>query len=267
MPAPAQLPDPFALLPVVPWEPRATRSLSVCGAPVELVWLPDRKLRTGAPSADRPSFRTDIAARIVNQEELWSDAEVTLTPNRFPFASPHGLLWTKQATREAPLSLLRTAIEMATAHGGSALANCIGAAASIPRAHVHLVRTRSTWLPELPVSPTAHAEVLAGLDDVTAADTRDVPFHAVRIAGEPAARARAAHRLLTQRMTAAFNLIDDGTHCWVFPRAEETPAPHFPYALGAAELHGQWCYGDREPFETATSADLERALALACRSH
>ena len=32
--------------------------------------------------------------------------------------------------------------------------------------------------------------------------------------------------------------------------ATETPAPHFPQALGSAEVWGRWCHQDREAFET-----------------
>jgi hypothetical protein len=64
-------------------------------------------------------------------------------------------------------------------------------------------------------------------------------------------------------MTAAVNAVAADEAVFVYPRSIETPAPHFPYALGAAELWGRWCYTEREPFERATGADLERALVAA----
>ena len=64
-------------------------------------------------------------------------------------------------------------------------------------------------------------------------------------------------------MTSAWNVIVQDGAAWLYPRRAETPAPHFPYALGAAEVWGRWCYLDREPFDAATGAALERALALA----
>lgn len=61
----------------------------------------------------------------------------------------------------------------------------------------------------------------------------------------------------------AFNLVDDGTTTWLLPRALETPTPHFPQALGAAELWGRWCYDDEGAFRAATGSDLAAALAAA----
>jgi len=90
-----------------------------------------------------------------------------------------------------------------------------------------------------------------------------VPFCLLAVKGPQPARAAALQALQLCRMTAAVNVVAQDEVAWVFPRRTETPAPHFPYALGAAEVWGRWCYAEREPFERATAADLERALALA----
>ena len=74
-------------------------------------------------------------------------------------------------------------------------------------------------------------------------------------------RARAASHLIATRLCPAFNLVAEKEIAWVFPRsAVETPAPHFPHALGAAEIWGRWCFEAEAPFHAATPADLERAL-------
>jgi hypothetical protein len=42
----------------------------------------------------------------------------------------------------------------------------------------------------------------------------------------------------------------------------EIPAPHFPHALGAAELWGRWCYADEAAFRDARVEDLVAALRV-----
>ena len=66
-----------------------------------------------------------------------------------------------------------------------------------------------------------------------------------------------------QRTSPAANAVLTGGHAYVFFRREETPAPHFPYALGAAELWGRWCFPDEASFEAFTAADATQALAVA----
>ena len=61
-------------------------------------------------------------------------------------------------------------------------------------------------------------------------------------------------------MTAAVNLVAMRGETFVYPRSSETPAPHFPYPLGAAEIWGRWCYVEERAFAAATSPDLEQAL-------
>ena len=257
------LPDPFALTAgqTPEFEPAARRRLELFGAPVELCWLPQRKERGGQPGRGRPPFRPAVAERILAEETLWSDGATALTPNLFPFAARHAILWSEYPTREARFELIEVAIGMTAQHGGTCLGNSIGAAASVQRAHVHLVPERLGWLPGLPTAPAPETAALIdapeGLDVVALAT---VPFLAIGLRGPLALRARGAARLLEIRTTAAFNWLDDGTTTWVFPRGEETPRPHFPYPLGAAELWGRWCYGDEKPFAEARVEDLERAL-------
>jgi len=64
-------------------------------------------------------------------------------------------------------------------------------------------------------------------------------------------------------MTATWNVAVAGDTAWLLPRSVETPAPHFAYPLGAAELWGRWCYMDEAPFAAASGAALEAALTLA----
>ncbi|MCA8949879.1 MAG: hypothetical protein KDE27_10280, partial [Planctomycetes bacterium] len=114
-------------------------------------------------------------------------------------------------------------------------------------------------LPERP-APRELAELAGDVDLVQ----KDVPFCLLGIRGDDAVAVGAAIATLTAlRLTAACNVcIQDGT-AWVLPRRLETPTPHFPYALGAAELWGRWCYVDEAPFAAAGGEDLEQALVRA----
>ncbi|HEX5052508.1 MAG TPA: hypothetical protein VFZ65_12095, partial [Planctomycetota bacterium] len=92
---------------------------------------------------------------------------------------------------------------------------------------------------------------------------KDVPFCLVGVRGGARDRAEALLLLAEARLTAAWNVVVQDRTAWLFPRRVETPAPYFPYALGAAEVWGRWCYVDEAPFASATAADLERALVAA----
>lgn len=260
----ADLPDPFALVPCVPVVVGGRRSAKVFGADVELVWLPERKQRPGAPLGPRPPFQRCRVDAILAAETVWRRDGVALTGNRFPFAERHCVLWSEERTREAPLALLELGIAMAEAHGATLMLNTTGAAASIARAHVHLVGERMPFLDQLAREPFAPDWLEPQPDVATVRLAAPYPCIALGLVGTPDARARAAHRLLQVRITPAINLVSMAGTTWLFPHGErETPAPHFPFALGGAELWGRWVYADREPFERATGPDLESALRLA----
>jgi hypothetical protein len=76
-------------------------------------------------------------------------------------------------------------------------------------------------------------------------------------------RAEALVRLAEARLTAACNVVVQDQTAWLFPRRLEIPAPHFPLALGSAELWGRWCYVDEAAFGAASAKDLEQALVAA----
>ncbi|MCA8941394.1 MAG: hypothetical protein KDB80_02440 [Planctomycetes bacterium] len=259
MSAQIEFPNPFELLPETGWRPAERRELRVFGAPVELLLLPERRSRQGAPSDFRPAFRANPAERIMREEAIWHGDRVVLTPNKFAFAERHALLWTTTPHREAPEHLLESGFAMVERHGGTALGNSIGAAASIQRAHLHLAADELPFLDAVEEQDFA----LDGLVDEFDVETKKlagVPFVGVGVRGSARERARATARLIELRMTATFTLLARGDTTWVFPRRAETPAPHFPYAVGAAEYWGRWCYGDAEPLAAATSEALERAL-------
>ena len=102
-------------------------------------------------------------------------------------------------------------------------------------------------------------ELPAGTELIAA----DVPFCLLGVRGPATARAKALVRLGEARLCPAWNVVVQDGVAWVYPRRLETPAPHFPFALGAAELWGRWCFVDEAPFQAATSHDLEQALVLA----
>lgn len=253
--------DPFALAATPAFAPTATRSGSVVGLPVELIWLPERRARRGRPRLDRPPFPPSFAERIIADEAVWEGQGLVLTPNRHPFADRQVLLWTKEPRREPDARLLECGFELAAGCDGALLINCIGAAASIPWCHAHLIGTRSTFLAALPLAPLELPLAGPGVEVLRAV----APFPAALVAlrGPIGARAAAAERLIRLRSCAAFNLVDSDATTWLFPRTRETPAPFFPQALGSSELFGRWCYDEEEPFARATPADLEAALALA----
>ena len=262
--------DVFALAPPTPTAPAATRTLPLLGAQVELVHRPERAPRRGRPDPERPSFRIDPVEAIVAEEALWTDDHHALTPNLFPFADRQLLLWSRTPRREPDAAMLALAMRMA-AGVGAVLGNSIGAAASIARAHVHLVGERSGFLPAILTAPWEDpiaAAVAAAHADVEVTRLAP-PFPAlvvvVRGAIEPRAAAVAA--LLRDRTTPAFSVVDQDGTTWLMPRSTiETPAPWFPQALGSAELWGRWCYLDGAAFANATPADLAAALQAAGRT-
>jgi hypothetical protein len=246
----------------VPFSPAERRRLTVFGAPAELVLLPERAARPGKPGADRLLFCTDVVTRILAEETSWQDESIAITPNRYPFAAAQQIYWARRRTREHDAVFLASVFAAVDGCGGAGMINNIGAAASIPHAHAHVTSERLPFLGALRTLPLA-ADWFSPITSVSLV-AADLPLCLIGVRGPAAARALAVATLQMCRMTAAVNMVmQDGT-TWLYPRsAIETPAPHFPYALGAAEVWGRWCYSDRAAFTAATSATLERALTTA----
>lgn len=246
---------------LVPFTPAAMRTVVVFGVEVELALVPDRARRPLRATADRPAFRRSHAERIVHDEAFWRGNGLVLTPNRYPFAAGQRLLWPEARTREVPPAMWNALGVWVVRTRGSALLNTIGAAATIARAHAHLVPARQPFLPQLPERPCE-----LDLIDLPAGVTlwqKDVPFWLLGVRGELGRCGDALVRLAEARLSAAWNVVVVDDTAWVLPRSVETPAPHFPYALGAAELWGRWCYVDADLFAAARGQDLEQALARA----
>ncbi len=256
------MPDlPLDTLP--PWSASRRREVEVYGVTVELVLLPERAGRPGRAGDDRPVFLPSPAQRIVTEEALWADAQLGLTPNRYPFAERQLILWSLTERREPDAYFLATMFHWCDEHGLSGLVNSIGAAASIPRAHAHLTPEQGGFLTAVP-HRRLEADWLPGADGVEFLQA-DVPFCAIGVRGPAAARADAMVSLQEIRMTPAYSLVSHPQVTWHVPRTHwETPTPHFPHALGAAELWGRWCYSDASAFAEATARKLEQALVLSC---
>ncbi|MEZ6036910.1 MAG: hypothetical protein R3F29_05485 [Planctomycetota bacterium] len=243
---------------LVPFTPRAERRLRVFGGEVSLVLAPERARRPGRVGPDRPALAPSRAARIVAEEALWRDEGLVVTPNLHPFGRRHRLLWMAAPVREPDAAFWTAALDWAEREQGSVLLNNIGSAATIARAHAHLLAERQTFLAALPERPlvTPPIEVPEGCELVQ----KNVPFCAVGARGAPAAVATALVRLAEARLTPSWNVVAEAGVAWVLPRHLETPTPWFPLPLGAAELWGRWCHIDEEMFLAASGADLEQAL-------
>lgn len=231
------------------------------GAPAELVLLPSRAARPGVPGSGRQTFAPSHAARIQRDESLWQDERHVLTPNRWPFARGQSILWRRDGGRELDAALLARAFAAVDDGGGCMLGNAIGAAASIPEAHVHLCDEEMPFLRALPAQPLP----MLGSEDLAGIETArlSLPVLVLRLRGDADARANAAAELLRIRRAAACNVVAMHGECWLFPRSGvETPAPEFPHALGASEVWGRWCFSDERAFERADAPALERALAV-----
>lgn len=245
-------------------EPAARRTLELFGAEVELTLLPERARRRRPPPA---VLHADRADAILAQEGLWwsEDPPAGLTPNLYPFARAAGLLWSGRPEREIGAELLDLALRLAEPHGGTVLANTLGAAATQPRAHLHLVGERRDFLEALPAVPHRldglPREIGAAVEIVRLA--APFPGLVLGIRGERADRARAAASILALRAAPAANAISDGRTTWVALRRCETPAPAFPHPLGCAEIWGRFCYEDEAAFAAADADGLVEALATA----
>lgn len=246
---------------LVPLPAAERRRLTVFGAPAELVCLPHRAARHGRPSASRPAFRASIAERILAEETLWSGGGLAVTANRYPFAAEQRIVWPQHGTREHGFELLAAVFDWVDRLDGTGFVNGIGAAASIAWAHAHVSPERLPFLSALGEQP-AGGDWLPAVTGVEFVH-KNVPFCLLGVRGDAAARARAVVGLGLSRMTATVTMVATGGATWLMPRAAETPVPWFPYALGAAEAWGRWCYVEEEPFAAATAADLERALVAA----
>lgn len=258
--------DPFALPAASPaFTPADRRFVELHGGRVELCWVPHRSRRAGRADAARPSFPPCRAARILADESIWASEAWALTPNLHPFADRHLLLWSRSPRREPDAAFLAAGFELADRCEGSLLLNSIGAAASIPWLHAHLVGERIDYLSG---QPTAAADV-AGPSPGVEIQRVGSPFPAtvLALAGENDALADATADLLRRRTVAAFSLVYAAGRTFVMPRSNETPAPHFPQALGSAELWGRWCFEDEEAFRSASPESLDSALRSAGRSN
>ncbi|MFK7738971.1 MAG: hypothetical protein AB8H80_01515 [Planctomycetota bacterium] len=253
---------------LLPFSPAAERTLTVFGGTVELALLPQRAQRlpegAGRRAAARPALLPCRADQIVAKEAYWRHGDLAVTPNLYPFAREQRILWMAKPAREPDFDFWCAAHDWLERANGTLLLNNIGAAASIARAHAHLIGERLHWLQNRPDrTPQRETpppiELPAGVDLVF----KELPFLVLGVRGPARARAEAMMRLADARLTATWNVIADRDTTWAVPRRVEVPAPNFPEPLGAAELWGRWCYLDPAAFEAADGAMLERALMQA----
>ena len=255
-PAMAELP---VTLPdnLTPFRPTAERQLRVFGAPVELALIPQRRDRQGAEHRGQPPFVRTPAQRIIDEESYWRRETLALTPNKYPFARGQRILWMAHPAREPDETFWRALLEWVDRSGGTALVNNIGAAATIPRAHAHLTAEQLPFLPAVDERPLTRAviDVPASCELVV----KDLPCCVLGVRGPSGARTATLRRLADARLTAAWNVVATPDATWLVPRTVETPTPHFPSPMGAAEFWGRFCYMDESPFLGASADTLRSA--------
>ena len=114
--------DPFALLPHSPLNVTARVELELFGARAELICLPDRGVRVGAPGA-RAVFQPNRADEIIQRESVWEAPGMALTPNRFPFADRHAVLWCTERRWHPSLEMLEVGFAMEDTVAGTSIVN------------------------------------------------------------------------------------------------------------------------------------------------
>lgn len=253
---PLTLPDDL-----VAYAPGRSRSLPLHGSAAELVWLPERAARSSHDRDRPPPFARSPAARILEQESYWRSETLALTPNRFPFGVDQRILWMSQPAREPDLAFWRATLDWVRRSDGTALLNNVGAAATIPRAHAHLLGERLPLLEHVPERPVAAAPI--DLPRGCSLVAKDLELCVIGLRGPVDGCAAALTMLADARLTPTWNAVLTPDAAWVVPRTLQTPRPYFEAALGAAEYWGRFCYVDEGAFDRATAADLEQAWRLA----
>lgn len=246
---------------LVPFEPTAERTLSLFGRTVHLALVPGRKGRSGHVRDGRPALQRSPANRILSEEAYWRSETLAVTSNKFPFAKNQRILWMANPAREPDRTFWQTALHWVNQSDGTALLNNVGAAATIPRAHAHLVDEKMPFLGEL--TERSLQTDLIDVPDGCELVCKDVPFCMIGVRGDLEGKADALMRLADARLTASWNVIIMKDATWIVPRGKQTPVPFFDQAIGSAEFWGRWCYVEEEQFAAATSADLEQALEIA----
>ncbi len=239
----------------------ARRELRLFGLPFEAALIPARATRSNVPSQGRPAFGGNRGRRIRREEAQLEDEGLLVTENRFPFFARQALLWPKEGCpREPEGDFLAAALRRMGELGASLACNSIGASATIPLSHLHLIGEPSPLLSALPLR-----EVGAVPGARLLLPEADFPLLYLGVeASSPARAASLVVQLLGLRTTAAMNLIASGERVFVIPRRAEIPRPHFQEALGSAELWGRFVYADRDAFDAASAATLEAALLASC---
>ena len=242
---------------LTPFRPTMERQLTVFGAPVELALLPHRRNRHGYDHGEQQPFIRAPAQRIIDEESYWRCETLALTPNKFPFAQDQRILWMARPAREPDETFWRALFDWVDRSGGTALVNNVGAAATIPRAHAHLINEQLPFLSSIDERPLRKSVI----DVPTSCElvVKILPCCVMGVRGPAAARATALIRLADARRTATWNVIATPEATWSIPRTAETPAPHFTSPMGASEYWGRFCYVDEAPFLDAETETLTKA--------
>ena len=216
----------------------AVRRLRLFGAfEWELACIPSRAERPGKPQAARAVFATNRGPEIREREAFWARSGLVATPNRFPFAWPHCLVWGEAAEREPSEAMWAALNELVFALEGAALNNSVGASASIALAHAHLLAESGQIWPHWPAIPVA--ELDEDLELLATDPAAGLPVLAVGVRGSnPRRRAHWLSRLLRDRACAAVNVIILPSCAWLVPRREETGQPRL--CLGTRGCGALW---------------------------
>jgi len=245
---------------LVPFAPSDERKLKVYGATAHLALIPSRRDREGYDRENQPAFQPSPAARIIDEESYWRSETLALTPNKFPFGRGQRILWMTQPARDPDLAFWRATLDWVERSDGTALLNNIGAAATIPRAHAHLINERLPFLSEVGERPVTTPPI--AMPRACELVAKDISRCVLGVRGPVDDRAEALISLADVRRTDTWNVILTRDASWVVPRTLQTPRPYFATPMGAAEFWGRFCYVDEQQFEAATSQDLTRAWEL-----
>ncbi len=233
------------------------RSLEALGLELSLYLTPWRARRRPGGGTPPPAG-PDVGERVIREETLWEGGGTALTPNRYPVAPDHLLLWEKAPLREPREAFLELLARLCRERWDIlAFVNSIGAAATVSRAHAQIARLGSP--PPLAAVP---AEIRHEGSITLSFPPEEGPWPAffARLEGDPGSLASVLARLVRLRLCPAFNLVFHRDRAWIFFRRRETCSSGYPLPVGALELSGIFFFEEESSFRAMTPEGVRATL-------